>query len=427
MDGTDTDEQLVSLHGDAPAHAGGGRRPRQEAATGEAETTPSGSASASHVVAGQDPPAASALTDEALLRPAAAPPPRGWRRAAYRLTGGAVNLGPDAAELEQRELRARVRAPIGRGGMRVAVLSRKGGVGKTTVALLLGHTFAAERGDRVVALDANPDAGNLVARLDREHPATVSDLLADRARVERYADVRAYTSQAPSRLEAVAADDDPTVVEGLGAADYRDAVDLLGRHYNLLVVDTGTGVLAPATQGVLELADLVVIAAPTAVDRARVSYSTLDWLRANGYAHLADDAVVAITEVRGVDERVDPDAVEAAFAAGAGATVRIPWDSHLEAGARTQLDDLAAPTRLAYLRLAAAVADRFPAAAGRQPPIRRPESAVGDGQPRPRLDEQADERDVTGRTRVSTHELAQALTRRLSTDRKPASKKEERP
>jgi hypothetical protein len=39
--------------------------------------------------------------------------------------------------------------------------------------------------------------------------------------------------------------------------------------------------------------------------------------------------------------------------------VRVPWDPHLEAGAESTLDQLREPTRNAYLRLAAAVADGF--------------------------------------------------------------------
>ena len=44
-------------------------------------------------------------------------------------------------------------------------MSRKGGVGKTTMTLALGSTFATLRGDRVIAVDANPDAGNLAHRV----------------------------------------------------------------------------------------------------------------------------------------------------------------------------------------------------------------------------------------------------------------------
>ena len=44
------------------------------------------------------------------------------------------------------------------------VLSRKGGVGKTTVTTLLGMVLAELREDRVIAMDANPDRGTLSDR-----------------------------------------------------------------------------------------------------------------------------------------------------------------------------------------------------------------------------------------------------------------------
>ena len=50
---------------------------------------------------------------------------------------------------------------------RIAVASVKGGVRKTTVAACLGLALAEHRGDRVVALDANPDTGTLADRLTR--------------------------------------------------------------------------------------------------------------------------------------------------------------------------------------------------------------------------------------------------------------------
>ena len=50
-------------------------------------------------------------------------------------------------------------------------MSRKGGVGKTTITLALGSMFAMLRGDRVIAVDANPDAGNLAHRLFEREPA----------------------------------------------------------------------------------------------------------------------------------------------------------------------------------------------------------------------------------------------------------------
>jgi len=89
------------------------------------------------------------------------------------------------------------------------MLSLKGGVGKTTTTVTLGSTFASLRGDRVVAVDANPDRGTLSQKIPLETAATVRHLLGDAHRITRYSDVRAYTSQGPSRLEVLASDSDP--------------------------------------------------------------------------------------------------------------------------------------------------------------------------------------------------------------------------
>lgn len=111
-------------------------------------------------------PSAADITSERMLRAQAEPPPSGWRRALFQVTRGLVNPGPSAADRDRRELVARVKSPVA-GCRRIAVVSRKGGVGKTTTTLMLGHTFASLRGDRVIALDGNPDAGSLAYRMRR--------------------------------------------------------------------------------------------------------------------------------------------------------------------------------------------------------------------------------------------------------------------
>jgi putative peptide zinc metalloprotease protein len=267
-------------------------------------------------------------------------------------------VGPSAAELREEQLIARIRAPI-QGARRVVVLSRKGGAGKTTTTVMLGHTFATHRGDRIVALDANPDAGSLAYRVPRDTAATVTTLLADREFIGRYADIRGYTSQAATRLEVIASDDDPRISQALGESDYHHVVHLLDQHYNLILLDTGTGILDNATQGILREADQIVVVMPPALDGARGAASTLDWLDQHGHAALVRGAVAVINAVRGEGGLLELDRVERHFAARCAATVRIPWDRALEAGAQTALTDLKASTRDAYLRLAAAVADGF--------------------------------------------------------------------
>src|SRR5919206_3476513 len=213
-------------------------------------------------------PTAHDVTSDELVRPRPQAPPRGWRRALFHATGGHVNLGPSRADLAERELVERARARV-TGCRRIAVMSRKGGVGKTTTTLELGHTFAAHRGDRVIALDGNADAGSLAYRVRRETTATITDLLRDRDSIARYADIRAYTSQAATRLEVVAADDDPSITEALREQDFYSVVDLLEHHYNLVLLDTGTGVLESAAKGIVQLADQLVVVSGPSLDTAR--------------------------------------------------------------------------------------------------------------------------------------------------------------
>ncbi len=309
-------------------------------------------------VSARGPLSAAEFTPEGMLRGQRHGSVRGWRRVLFVLSRGYFLPGPSSAEIRERELITRLKTPI-RGCRKVAFVSRKGGVGKTSTCLLTGHTFAAYRGDRVIALDGNPDAGTLGHRIRRETAATVSTLLADRERIDRYADIRAYTSQAPTRLEVVAADDDPRITQALGEDEFRTAIDLLEHHYNLICLDTGTGVLESATRGILREADQIVVVVAPSLDGARAASSTLDWLDQNGHEKLVRSSVAVINAVRPGGGLVELDRVEAHFAQRCRATVRVPWDPHLEAGAETVVRELRPETRAAYLELAAAVASGF--------------------------------------------------------------------
>ncbi len=300
---------------------------------------------ASPVVRRRPEASAGDFSSDQMLRPQAEPPRDGWRRLLYKLSGGKINVGPSEAEKRERELIATVSTPF-TGCRRIAMVSRKGGVGKTTTTVNLGHTFAFHRRDRVIALDGNPDAGTLGYRVRRETTNTITNLLVARDEVTRYADIRAFTSQAPTRLEVIAADDDPRITDALREDDYRRVVQLLEVHYNLICMDTGTGVLESASKGILQLADQLVVVSGPSLDSARAASATLDWLDKNGH----DDLVAGM---------VDLDKVERHFQARCRGVVRIPWDPVLEAGAEADLDDMRASTREAYLQLAAMVAGGF--------------------------------------------------------------------
>lgn len=309
-------------------------------------------------------PTSEELTAETVLRKRGISRPRqGWRRQLYKATLGYVNMGPSAAELRERDQNSRIRTPL-MGSHRLAVISLKGGVGKTTTTAGLGATFASIRGDRIVAIDANPDRGTLGEKVPRESDKTVRDLLRSQASITKYSDVRAFTSQAASRLEVLASDADPAISSAFSEQNYRDAVQILSNFYSLILTDCGTGLLHDAMKGVLAMADSLIIVSSPSLDGARSASATLDWLDAHGYGHLVQRSVAVISAVHNgtAGSPVDVDKVEEHFAARCRAVVRVPWDPQLEAGATVELDDLRRSTREAYRELAALVADDFPAA-----------------------------------------------------------------
>ena len=302
------------------------------------------------------PHTAADLTDDVIVRPRDERPSEGWRRTVLTLSGGLVNPGPSEAELERRSLLHRVRRPLAE-SHRVAVTSIKGGVGKTTVATCLGLMLAENRGDRAIVLDANPDAGTLADRLTGESAVTVRELLRDIDRIASWADVSRYTSLA-GRLQVLASEQDPASSAAFDRAEYERILGVLGRYFNVVITDSGTGLVHSAMEGTLTLADSVIVVGAPTVDGASRASKTLDWLMAHGHASLATDAVVVLSCDRtSVD--VDRERIREHFAARCRAVVEVPHDPHLATGGRVALDRLRRPTLGAFLQLAALIADRF--------------------------------------------------------------------
>ncbi|BBX65642.1 hypothetical protein MSAS_48160 [Mycobacterium saskatchewanense] len=292
-----------------------------------------------------------------LIRPTKPAPRHGWRKTLHRMTAGTVNLGESRAEENFRILADRANQPV-RGSYSIAVLSLKGGVGKTTTTVGLGATFASLRGDRVIAVDANPDFGTLAQRGPNETPSTVRDLLTD-GDLLRYPDMRRHTSQSPSRLEFLASERDPAVSEAFSEDDYRAVHRILDRFYNIILIDCGTGMTHSVMRGVLDTADALIVVAAPAIDSARSALATLDWLQHHGYANLVPDARVVLSSARPGVMPIDLDKLTQHFRSRVRSLFVISYDQHLGEGGEISLDLMKRRTRVEYLELAASVADGF--------------------------------------------------------------------
>jgi MinD-like ATPase involved in chromosome partitioning or flagellar assembly len=296
------------------------------------------------------------LTEDSIVRSRAQRPTMGWRRAVFEASGGRVNPGVSEAEAQRNALLRRVRRQLP-GAHQIAVSSLKGGVGKTTVSAVLGLTLAEYRGDRVVALDANPDAGTLADRLTGEIGVTVRQMLDNIDNIDTLTAVSHYTSLA-GRLQVLASEQDPAMSEAFNRSEYEQICAVLSRFFNIIITDSGTGLVHSAMEGTLALADSLVIVGSPTVDGASRASKTLDWLVAHGYSEQVADAVVVLCCDR-VSPEIDQERVRSHFESRTRAVVEIPYDPHLATGGRLDLGALRGPTQLAFLELAALIGDEF--------------------------------------------------------------------
>ncbi|WP_411158598.1 AAA family ATPase [Streptomyces sp. TRM68416] len=267
-------------------------------------------------------------------------------------------IGGKKEEAERQRKLELIRTPV-LSCYRIAVISLKGGVGKTTTTTALGSTLASERQDKILAIDANPDAGTLGRRVRRETGATIRDLVQAIPYLNSYMDIRRFTSQASSGLEIIANDVDPAVSTTFNDEDYRRAIDVLGRQYPIILTDSGTGLLYSAMRGVLDLADQLIIISTPSVDGASSASTTLDWLSAHGYADLVSRSLTVISGVRETGKMIKVEDIVSHFETRCRGVVVVPFDEHLAAGAEVDLDMMRPKVREAYFNLAAMVAEDF--------------------------------------------------------------------
>lgn len=300
------------------------------------------------------------LTPDRLLDPAHAvrPEPDGaWQHLVYTLSGRRINLGDSKRARARKALDRRIAAPLHGGAKFVPVLSRKGGVGKTTITTLLGMALADAREDRVIAVDANPDRGTLAERIGRSSGKTVRDLVRAHADVRGFNDISEIVARDHTRLDIIASDTDPHVSEAFNDSDYDAVADVAAHFYSLVLTDTGTGIVHSVMGATLARADQLIVVAGLSVDEARLASETLTWLESNGYADLVRSAVVVLNTARPGAALVRAGELQSHFQTRVGHVVRVPYDAHIASGSAIVFRDLQPETREAARELAAIVVE----------------------------------------------------------------------
>lgn len=284
-------------------------------------------------------------------------PESGFRRFIFKASFGAINMGDSAAVRERKAVDAVIAQRLDGETRFIPVLTRKGGVGKTTVTTMLGMAMSLVREDRVIAIDANPDRGTLAERFKRTTDRTIRELVIKAPTIRSFSDFSEYVSRDKSRLDVIASDTDPMLSEAFNEDDYNVVADLVARYYSVALTDCGTGIVHSVMKPTLDRAHGLVIVSGGSFDEARLAAETLTWLEANGYKQLVRNSVVALNTATQGTQLVNIDEIESHFRSRVRAIVRIPYDAQLAAGSYIDFDKLRPHTRDAARELAALVVE----------------------------------------------------------------------
>jgi MinD-like ATPase involved in chromosome partitioning or flagellar assembly len=305
-----------------------------------------------------EPEPAAMLTADRLLDASAkfrAAPESGWRRWVFFASLKLVNLGDSPKVKARKAMDARIGAVLEGGTKFIPVLTRKGGVGKTTISTLLGMALAQVREDRVIAIDANPDRGTLAERVSKSTRFTVRDVVNRAASIDGFAEFSNMVSRDETRLDVLASDADPMLSEAFNEGDYNVVADMAARYYSLVITDCGTGIVHSVMRPTLQRANTLVIVSGGSVDEARLASETLTWLEANGFGELVRNSVVALNTATQATLLVKLDEIEQHFRTRVRSVVRIPYDPALAAGSVIKFNELNKQTREAARELASEV------------------------------------------------------------------------
>lgn len=274
-----------------------------------------------------------------------------WRRALEKIRELLTSQG----ERDEQAIEARLDALPGVSRSNtIAVVSPKGGVGKTTTTFLIGNLLASRVKTRVVAVDANPDFGTLAALAPDSvrSEQSLADLLPNLDEIQAGPELRPYMSCLPTGMHLLAAPAEAEIMAVIGAEGYERLLSLLSRFYDVVLLDLGTGITGPVSQWAVARADqLVVITTPEWVTSANVS---------GALRHLPmEDATLVLNQAG--RNAIDREAVEEHFRKQwLERRVTIPYDQQLRLmldSGTYELFSLSRKTRLSIKQLGVAVGE----------------------------------------------------------------------
>jgi len=287
------------------------------------------------------------------------PPGKGWRKAVYKSTFGALNFGQSPDERRLVELEAKIRSLL-RGRYKIGVLG-KGGVGKTTIAAGVGSIFAELRqDDRVVAIDADTAFGKLGLRVDPNAKGSYWELAADQD-LRTFADVRSRVGNNTAGLFVLAGESATARRRVLDPSIYREATGRLDNHFTLSIIDCGSTMDSAVTREVLRDLDALIVVSSMWVDGASAAAQTMELLANTGHTGLLHRTVVVLNDGDGHADKRTREVLHEQFSQRGQRVVEVPFDRQLRPGGVIDVqNEVDKVTRRRFIEIAAAIAEHFP-------------------------------------------------------------------
>ncbi|WP_176138418.1 AAA family ATPase [Mycobacterium sp. D16R24] len=299
---------------------------------------------------------------EELARVKRPAPETGWRAAVYKGSFHLINPGRSRKEKDLADWVSTIQSPL-RGRYRIAVISTRGGLGKTTAAVGTASGFAKHRlEDRTIVVDADPGYGSLADRIDPTASGSLLTVLdsGNRGMLGSDDQIRAHVGANSLGLMVLAGDSRLTNRPQLTPEIYHQAMPHVEKFYRVIFVDCGPAIDHPVMPEILANVDALIVVSSTKADGAKGAGVTLDWLSENNYHDLLKRTVVVINDLKGNSAKKIRNKLQEKFGDVVDDVFVVPFDKHLDEATVIDLDGgLKSKTRRKFVEIAAAIANNF--------------------------------------------------------------------
>jgi MinD-like ATPase involved in chromosome partitioning or flagellar assembly len=141
----------------------------------------------------------------------------------------------------------------------ITIISNKGGVGKTTIAVMMGMYYAQKFEKKTLLLEFDSSPGDFGPLFDIESEKSLEIALKFPEKFKN------YTKNISKNLDAIKGVANPIIAEGIKECDIHNLFNSIISEYNFVIIDTQT-IINGSILDVLKLSDIVFIVSDYSIE-----------------------------------------------------------------------------------------------------------------------------------------------------------------